>query len=45
MGDLDDEIFCDNDNELDMDMMLGDADNQLIMEDDLEGDTTNMHIM
>lgn len=31
MGDLDDEIFCDNDNELDMDMMLGDADNQLII--------------
>ena len=46
MGDLDDEIFCDNDNELDMDMMMDDADNQgLIMEDDLEGDTTNMHIM
>lgn len=46
MGDLDDEIFCDNDNELDMEMMMEDADNQgLIMEDDLEGDTTNMHIM
>ncbi len=46
MGDLDDEIFCDNDNELDMEMMMDDADNQgLIMEDDLEGDTTNMHIM
>ena len=46
MGDLDDEIFCDNDNELDMEMMMDDADNQgLIMEDDLEGDTTNIHIM
>lgn len=27
MGDLDDEIFCDNDNEMDMEMM---------MEDDME---------
>ena len=24
MGDLDDEIFCDNDNEMDMEMMMGD---------------------
>lgn len=27
MGDLDDEIFCDNDNELDMEMMMDDAEN------------------
>lgn len=47
MGDLDDEIFCDNDNEMDMEMMMGDDDmnthHQLILEDDLEGDIT--HIM
>ena len=45
MGDLDDEIFCDNDNEMDMDMMMDDDMNnqQLIIEDDLEGDIT--HIM